>query len=248
MYLKKNVKGSAVRELCKNLKKLGYYSGPETELFDNDVYKAVKAFQMQNVDSAGRPLVVDGIVGPLTLEAINRRPEGVAPPVIGPVETKPSLANGGSPTARAALKKALDELADGACEIGGNNCGKYVKKYLNGMAEEGSAWCAAFVSWCFKNSGHPMPFKYTLGARNLLGQLKAKKLVIKPTLANPPIPGDIIVWWRGAPKGWKGHVGFVLDYRDGVVRTVEGNKSNRVQIFSYTLDKIDRLLGFARIP
>ena len=93
-----------------------------------------------------------------------------------------------------------------------------------------------------------MPFKYTLGARNLLGQLKAKKLVIKPTLANPPIPGDIIVWWRGAPNGWQGHVGFVLDYRDGVVRTVEGNKSNRVQIFSYTLDKIDRLLGFARIP
>jgi len=249
MFLRRKSSGEPVRKLCRDLETLGYYLAGETADLDNEVYKSVKAFQMQNVDSSGRPLVVDGIAGPLTLAAIIRRIAGDPPKNAGTTDNHalpPS--GGGSSTARGALTAALGEIAAGAGEVGGNNRGPFVKKYLNGLAPEGSSWCAGFISWCFSQSGQQMPFKYTVGARDVLAQLKKKGLVVKPTLADPPLPGDVIVWWRGSPSGWQGHVGLVLDYKDGVLRTVEGNKSSRVDVYSYTFDKISRLLGFARIP
>ena len=122
-----------------------------------------------------------------------------------------------------------------------------MRKYLNGLAAEGSSWCAGFVSWCFLQSG-PMPFDYTVGARDLLGQLRQAGMGVTPTDADPPRPGDIIVWWRKAPSAWEGHVGLVVDYRGGVLTTIEGNKTPKVGLFKYTFGKIDKLLGFARVP
>ena len=71
---------------------------------------------------------------------------------------------------------------------------------------------------------------------------------VTPGDADPPQPGDVICWWRGSPGGWQGHVGLVHSYADGIVRTVEGNKTPKVGTFTYTLASIDRLLGFARVP
>lgn len=246
--LKKNSTGPAVTQLCKDLKTLGYYSGPLTSTFDNDVLKAVKAFQMQNADAVGRPLAVDGIVGPVTAWAIQHE-LGNAQPAI--VITPPGLgipASGGSATGRGALQAALAEMAAGHGEVGGNNMGPHVKKYLNGLVTTPNDWCAGFVSWCFKNSGQPMPFNYTVGARDVLKQFRNKGWGVSPTSASPPLPGDVIVWWRGAPSGWKGHAGIVHSYTHGIVRTVEGNKTPKVNSFNYSLGTIDRLLGFGRAP
>lgn len=93
-----------------------------------------------------------------------------------PPGAMPPPAFGGSPIGRRALSAALAELQLGAGEEGGNNRGPWVKKYLNGLAPEGSSWCAAFVSWCYREvcAAEAMPFPYTLGARALLGHLKKK--------------------------------------------------------------------------
>lgn len=249
MLLRRNDQGPAVEKLVNDLITLGYYFSATTDVFDLNVLRAVKFFQMQNADSSGRTLVVDGIAGPVTLGAIERRLKGESPPNGGPIHAGiEPIDNRGSAKARAALKLALEEYAEERGESGGNNRGPDVVKYLNGLAPEGSNWCAGFVSWCFANSAGAMPFDYTVGARDVLKQLKAKGYGVDVNDASPPLPGDVVVWWRVAKSSWQGHVGIVLDYKDGVIRTVEGNKTPKVGVFSYTLAKMEKLLGFARIP
>lgn len=247
--LKKGSSGPKVKQLVADLRELNYYDGADTTTLDQEVYKSVRAFQMQNTDVAGRPLVVDGIVGPVTAGALDvalgRARASAALPAPSPIAAPQA---GGSPTARAALAVALEELRLGHGEQGGNNHGPHVRKYLNGLAEEGNSWCAGFVSWCFSQSGHPMPFDYTVGARSIRTQMNSRGLRVHPTDADPPRPGDVIVWWRIAPSSWQGHVGLVYGYRDGVISTIEGNRSAKVARFDYTLGKIDKLLGFARAP
>ena len=199
---------------------------------------------MQGVDSVGRPLLVDGIAGPVTLAAIATRLAGGGPS-LPPVAFL--FGPGGSATARGALGVAVAEYAGGHGEQGGNNMGPDVKRYLNGVNPP-AYWCAAFVSYCFKNSGQPMPFIYDLGARSILAQLRAKGWGVKPTDAAPPLPGDLLVFWRNSPSSWEGHIGIVFGYADGIVQTIEGNKTPKVGKFSYTLGAIDKLLGFARVP
>src|SRR5204863_1081301 len=80
---------------------------------------------------------------------------------------------GGSTIGRAALAAAIGELEAGAGEVGGNNAGPFVRKYLQVVdVDEGNSWCAAFVSWCYLQGcggvvGR-MPFPCCPGARGLL--------------------------------------------------------------------------------
>lgn len=249
MVLKRGSSGPAVTRLAQDLIQLGYHQATASATFDDALARSVKAFQMQNADSVGRPLVVDGAVGPVTAAAIDRRlgRAQAAPPVV-PAGGLAMPATGGSATARGALQAALSELGSGCGEEGGNNRGPHVTRYLNGILAPPADWCAGFVSWCFQNSGHPMPYPYSLGARDVLKKLRDRGHGITPSDADPPLPGDVIVWWRGSPGGWQGHVGLVHSYADGIVRTVEGNKTPKVGTFTYTLASIDRLLGFARVP
>ena len=47
---------------------------------------------------------------------------------------------------------------------------------------------------------------------------------------------------------WKGHVGLVHRLTDGMLYTIEGNKSPKVQGFSYVFSRMDKLLGFGHVP
>lgn len=160
----------------------------------------------------------------------------------------PLLSFGGTTTGRAALQIAIAELKSGAGEIGGPDSGEWVRKYLNRLAAEGSAWCAAFVSYCFKHSGRTMPFKYTLSARELLHQLRNKSWSYQRSDNVPPQPGDIVIWWRNKRDSWQGHSGIVHHYLDGYLFTIEGNRTSKVEGFCYKLTSMRRLLGFGRIP
>jgi hypothetical protein len=160
----------------------------------------------------------------------------------------PALDLGGSQSGRLALQVALEELRNGAAEIGENNAGTWVKKYLNGLAAEGSSWCAAFVSYCFASSYCPMPFDYTVSARDLFNQFKSKGWVLQRDKTLIPSPGDLVFWWRESPQSWKGHVGFVHHSFGGRLFTIEGNRTSKVDTFSYYLKSIDQLLGFGRVP
>jgi hypothetical protein len=248
--LKKGARGPAVRELQRLLTKRGYPVAVDGD-FGLNTQRAVRAFQSQNLDPTGAPLVIDGTVGPLTWWSLTH-PKPDYPPRPGPVDfaKMPPNAAGGSRRGRAALAAAISQLDAGACEIGGNNCGKWVRQYLNELAPEGNSWCAGFVSWCFANARPrgPMPFTYTVGARDVLRQGKRLEWAHGPGTGYEPVPGDIVVWWRERLEGWKGHVGLVHQVRDGLLYTIEGNKSPRVQGFSYVVSRMDKLLGYVHVP
>jgi hypothetical protein len=241
-----------VHELQKLLAGFGFHI-EITGVFDNKTYLAVRAFQTQNLDQLGQPLVVDGKVGPLTWWSLTHpKPDIITPSAVEYAVLPPPEA-GGSATGRAALNAAIAELKAGAGEIGGNNHGPWVQKYLAPAGlPEGNEWCASFVSWCFlqANGGHKgdMPFAYSPGARNLLQEFKSRGWAHAPASGYQPQPGDLVVWWREKLAGWKGHVGLVHQLKDGMLYTIEGNKGPKVQGFPYVFSRMDRLLGFGHTP
>jgi hypothetical protein len=249
--LKINHTGEAVRALSRLLVERGHLKEP-SNIFDRTLKHAVEEFQARHVDERGRPLVVDGIVGPMTWWAL-KHPDNanvLRQPVADPLTRMPPM--GGSLRGRLALEIALSEMASGAKEEVTNNSGPWVEKYLNGIVDPPANWCAAFVSWCFSRHREGLPFRYSLGARDIRTQFKQKKWTYEVSQGTLPEPGDIIVWWRGQPDGWKGHIGLVHSLSEGgILYTVEGNKGGfpaPVRVFDYVLSRMDRLLGFGRVP
>lgn len=148
-----------------------------------------------------------------------------------------------------AVKIGEREISLRAGEVGGNNRGPFVTKYLApaGLTPP-QPWCASFVSWCFqqaaKQLGLPMPFAYCPGARRLFNSLVAEGWKV----TGDPEPGDLIFWSRGALSSGLGHVGIVEYAHDGMIQTIEGNHTADVARFKYHWQGMLRLLGFCRVP
>ncbi len=249
MTLKRGDRGADVTQLQKLLVAKGYLTEEDVDgAFGNKTYRAVRAFQSQNLDQHGQPLVIDGKGGPLTWWSLNHPKPQIETPSAVDYRKMPPDAAGGSRRGRAALSLAIGELKAGAGEVGGNNRGPFVSKYLNGIVPEGNSWCAGFVSFCYSRNPAGMPFPYTVGARDILKKFRDRGWTHEPQSGYEPKPGDIVLWWREQLAGWKGHVGFVYQLRDGMLYTIEGNKSPRVQGFSYVFSRMDKLLGFGQVP
>ena len=83
------------------------------------------------------------------------------------------------------MKAAIGEVNAGAQEIGGDNRGPFVQKYLQPAGlPEGNSWCASFVSWCVLQAcggvKERMPFTYCPGARALLKQFQDEGWAFAP--------------------------------------------------------------------
>ena len=249
-FVKKGSTGPDVKELQEMLRELDY-DIKVTGVFDTDTFNAVKNFQASHLDKQQTPLKVDGAVGEITWWALQNPRVKVTGGAIDYTKMPP-LSFGGATIGRKALQVAINEMAAGAREVGGNNKGPFVKKYLKptGLLE-GNSWCAAFISWCFLQAAggdkDAMPFKYVAGARNIFNQLKQKGWTYDGKGIELPQPGDIVSWWRvSLPSGF-GHIGIVHHYEDGFIYTIEGNKAANVAGFSYVKTSIDKLLGYGRV-
>lgn len=252
VILKRGDQGEEVENLQRLLTERGYPIDIDGN-FGIKTYRAVRAFQSQNLDQHGQPLVVDGQVGPLTWWSLTNPKPVFIPPSAVDYTTMPTQEAGGSALGRTALDAAIVELKAGAGEVGGNNSGLWVRKYLAPAGlSEGESWCASFVSWCYLQAvgseKNAMPFAYCPGARNLLQEFKAKGWANAPNSGYQPQPGDIVVWWREKLSGWLGHIGFVHSLKEGMLYTIEGNRSPKVQGFSYVFSRMDKLLGFGHVP
>jgi hypothetical protein len=250
-FIKKGDKGQEVRKLQKLLVERGYPVDIDGD-FGPQTYRAVRAFQSQNLDQHGQPLVVDGKVGSLTWWSLTNPKSVIVTTSAVDYAIMPPKETGGSLLGRAALAAAIGELKAGAGEVGGNNSGPWVKKYLAPVGlSEGNSWCASFVSWCYLQASgddkDSMPFAYCPGARALLQEFKDKGMGYEPKSGYQPMPGDIVVWWREKLEGWTGHVGLVHQLKSGMLYTIEGNKSPRVQGFSYVFSRMEKLLGFGHV-
>ncbi len=248
--IKKGSTGASVRDLQAILNELDYVVS-ETGVFDAATDRAVRDFQGSHLDKHAQPLTVDGVVGQLTWWALeNPRPRVTTQAIT--YDEAPPAEHGESQLGRVALRVAIGELKAGAGEVGGNNKGPWVRKYMEPAGlPDGYPWCAAFVSWCFLQAvggdRREMPFNYSAGARDIFNQLKRKGWSFTGESGKTPKPGDIVCWWRTSPTSSNGHIGFVHHCKDGFLYTIEGNKAANVAGFSYVKTRMDKLLGFARV-
>lgn len=250
--LQKGDRGAGVKTLQTLLNDRGYPVDVDDH-FGAQTQRAVRAFQSQNLDQHGQPLVVDGKVGPLSWWSLTHRKPAIETPAAVDYAKMPAKKEGGGKTGRRALSAAIAEMKAGAREIGGNNRGPWVKKYLAPAGlDEGNSWCASFVSWCYREAcggdENKMPFAYCPGARALLRQFKDRNWAHEPAEGYPPQPGDIVVWWRVCLAGWQGHVGLVHSLKDGMPYAIEGNRSPQAQGFSYVMSRMEKLPGFGHVP
>jgi len=103
------------------------------------------------------------------------------------------------------------------------------------VKEDEVAWCSAFAGAMLEYVGLESTRK--LDARSYLkwGQ-EVQKQDAKE--------GDIVVFWRGTPNGWQGHVAFFVRWTEsGDIVCLGGNQSDQVSEQVYSKE---RLLGFRR--
>lgn len=181
--------------------------------YDSQLAALVKLFQAQNVDAAGRPLLVDGEVGPMTWGALFGA---------SPVASVPTGEGG------RAMAVAISQLGVMEEPLGSNK-GPEVDEYLKSTGvPPGNYWCMAFVYWCFREAanGGATAFPKTAGCLDAWNKVKAKVpqrlLHARDARANPDLVRPGLVFILDYGNGY-GHTGFVKQSIGGALRTVEGN-------------------------
>ena len=104
------------------------------------------------------------------------------------------------------------------------------------VQDDETAWCAAFAGAMLERAGLPSTRK--LNARSYMDWGK-------PVALDAAQPGDVIIFSRGDPKGWQGHVGFFVKHAGTHIEVLGGNQSDAVSIARYP---VSRLLGVRRWP
>ena len=145
-----------------------------------------------------------------------------------------------------AVSIARSEIKKGAQEVGGNNRGPFVAKYLqpSGLRPP-QPWCAAFMSWCLLSASKKLgltPLPYFVSAREMFNWAKASGYIV-----DEPIAGCLVFFSRGGLFSWKGHCGIVDSISRSKLVIIEANRGPRVQKFTYKRGEIRNLLGFCAI-
>ena len=165
---------------------------------------AIRRFQSEASDWTGRPLTVDGRLGPRTLWA---------------------LAIADLPRYRRDIVR-IATLEHGVVEEPlGSNRGAAVDAYLKPAGVGlGQPWCAAFVSWVLREAGCLGELKYTASAATMLRQLRP--------CVGQPLPGDVFGWINPDGTGHVGFVIGSAPYLGGDAEliTCEGNSRNGVRV------------------
>jgi uncharacterized protein (TIGR02594 family) len=104
------------------------------------------------------------------------------------------------------------------------------------VKDDETAWCAAMMGAVLKRSGLKGTGK--LNARSYLDW----GLEVEPSSARK---GDVVIFWRGEPNSWKGHVGFYSGETSTHIIVLGGNQGNAISKAKYPKS---RLLGVRRLP
>jgi hypothetical protein len=129
----------------------------------------------------------------------------------------------------------------------GKNDGKRIRQYFKNFGMGGGQdWCAAAVStWMKEAGGGPIPGG--VGARNIGEQFKQAGLWIpKNKITSKDLtPGNIVIWSRGGPDSWRGHIGVIESSNGKNFVSIEANsgpKSDSVVRNSHSIAD-ENLLG-----
>lgn len=223
------------------------YHGAQLEIdgdFGEKTEAAVEQFQ------ASHGLTPDGVVGPdtwrwLEVASFSEKDEAL-------VETRrkeilqeidlmgPGIAGPQREVLRwAARSLGFQEQPDGSNR--GPDIDDIVGGYYSAADEErygAPPWCALFASWCIRRAvaagvwaNTPMGTRF--GAASQFEKWAKQHNVWLPAGSLQPEPGALFVMGRGGSSSdagsiGAGHVGFVLSYDGGVLRTIDGNVRNAV--------------------
>jgi len=125
----------------------------------------------------------------------------------------------------------------GVKEVQGEGNNAQVKKYhayarldndLSKALPDSVPWCASFICYCLEMVG--------MGSTNSMMAKSYLKWGVSTKMK--PLPGDIVVYWRGSKTASTGHVGVFLGIKSGMVYTLGGNQSDMVNISRYGVDKV----------
>lgn len=100
-----------------------------------------------------------------------------------------------------------------------------------------TAWCGLAVAIILRRAGK---------AIDQVENILSSRAWIKFGEASPtPGLGDVLVFWRGSPSGWQGHVGIYVAEDDVCFHVAGGNQSN-----AFTIARVQksRLVGARRPP
>jgi hypothetical protein len=238
--------GAVVQAIAEKLKARGIVVNSMPGVFDAGFASAVRLFQSLNRDVTGKPLVVDGEVGPMTWGSLF----GAA--------SVPIVEAAGSGLALKALAVAQREIGN-LEEPLGSNAGPHVEKYLDSTGLPGGYfWCMAFVHWCFKDAavqlGVPNRFPKTAGVLDAWNKSSTMRVTKAAALANLSLvgPGSVFILDYGTGYG---HTGFVVHNDSGSLVTVEGNtdpagSGNGIGVFELNRRNVanSRMKGFINVP
>ena len=222
--LRAGSRGAEVELLQRRLLELGLRDiGGADGVFGDRTEWAVRQFQARSVDIAGRPLEVDGVVGPRTWNAL-----------FG-VTAAPAASPGPSDEFTVELLRVASAEIGVREEPPGSNRGTRVDEYLSRIAPSllGEPWCMAFVYWCFDEAARalsrPCPAPKTAGvhsawraAQDMRGAhiVTTAQAVRDPSLVRP---GMVFFIDTG---GGRGHAGIVADVEGTGLVTIEGNTND----------------------
>jgi uncharacterized protein (TIGR02594 family) len=123
----------------------------------------------------------------------------------------------------------------GLTEVPGPKSNPIIEKFYKNVAgirqTDDVPWCAAFVGECLQEAGLDSTRK-----------LNAKSYLTYGTKIDTPVYGAIVVFHRGDPKGWQGHVGFVVGSDATTIQVLGGNQGDRVKVESFA--KGSKIAGY----
>jgi hypothetical protein len=192
----------------------------------------------------GYRLVIDGDFGPATEAAVRAfqgreqlQPTGVVTPstfeeLVAPMRAAMQpIASNGEPLGDLVLEYATQHLKAHPREIGGENCGPWVRLYMKGNEGPAWPWCAGFVCYCLDQActslGISMPITASVSCDWLAASAKERGLFLSESAVadRTAIPPGSVFLNRRTPTDWV-HTGIVVKAERDFFTTIEGNTND----------------------
>ncbi len=187
---------------------------------------------------------IDRDFGPATEAAVkqfqarvNATQDGIVTPDLFTQLTQPmrnalaAIAPGQMTLGQLTVAYAQQHLAQRPLEVGGDNCGPWVRLYMDGHDGEEWKWCAGFACFCLNQAaqglGVALPITPSFSCDSLAASAAQNNLrhaCEEQGLAAAITPGSFFLV-RRSPGDWM-HTGLVISAADKTISTIEGNTND----------------------
>jgi hypothetical protein len=247
--LQRNMIGDDVEAVQRFFQALGYDTGTTDGDFGPLTEEAVRRFQLQ----AG--IEVDGVVGPQTIQVLRQAAENR--PDDGGIIADPARFIGGTSAER---RTKLAEIAKEQAkrELVWRSTNSEAEKFLRilrpslGVPSGRYEWCGAFVLWCCRQAGFPLPekpegFWATFALVESWYEWASKKGFWYERNKIAPTAGDIVLFdWTGDPYRFN-HIGIVTEYTPGSGRIISADGNSPVDQTGIRNRPTNLVAGYIRI-